>query len=77
MPRPTPAQTRTASSIAAAPPVEAESSFSFSTRNLALLAAGMLAIILGYVLLSGGDIVAAPLLLVLGYAVLIPLGLIL
>lgn len=37
----------------------------------------MIAIILGYVLFSGGDIVAAPLLLVLGYAVLIPLGIIL
>jgi hypothetical protein len=30
----------------------------------------------GFVLLSGGSTVAAPLLLVLGYAVLIPLGII-
>jgi hypothetical protein len=76
MPRPSPAQTRTASSVAAAP-ADVENSLSFSPRNLALLAAGMVAIILGYVLLSGGDTVAAPLLLVLGYAVLIPLGIIL
>ncbi len=76
MPRPTPALSRTASSVAAAP-ADVETSLRFSSKNLALLAAGMVAIILGYVLLSGGDIVAAPLLLVLGYAVLIPLGLIL
>jgi len=76
MPRPTPAQTRTASSVAAAP-ADVESTIRFSTKNLALLAAGMVAIILGYVLFSGGDTVAAPLLLVLGYAVLIPLGIIL
>ena len=72
MPRPTPAPAR-----AAATPADTEGSLRFSTRNLALLAAGLVAIILGYVLLSGGDIVAAPLLLVLGYAVLIPLGIIL
>ena len=72
MPRPTPAPTRTA---AAAP--DTEGTLRFSPKNLALLAAGLVAIILGYVLLAGGDIVAAPLLLVLGYAVLIPLGIIL
>ncbi len=76
MPRPTPAPSRTASSVAAAP-ADVETSLRFSSKNLALLAAGIVAIILGYVLLSGGDIVAAPLLLVLGYAVLIPLGIIL
>jgi hypothetical protein len=75
MPRPTPAQSRT--STAAAAPAENEGSLRFSPKNLALLAAGMVAIVVGYVLLSGGDVVAAPLLLVLGYAVLIPLGIIL
>ena len=75
MPRPTPAQSRT--STAAAPAENAEGSLRFSPKNLALLAAGMVAIVAGYVLLSGGDTVAAPLLLVLGYAVLIPLGIIL
>jgi fatty acid desaturase len=72
MPRPTPAHARTA-----APTVEDESTLRFSVKNLILLAAGLAVIVLGYVLLSGGDTVAAPLLLVLGYAVLIPLGIIL
>lgn len=76
MPRPTPAQTRTTAAPAATQ-ADAEGSLRFSPKNLALLAAGMVAIVAGYVLLSGGDTVAAPLLLVLGYAVLIPLGIIL
>ena len=44
---------------------------------LVLLIAGIVAIILGYQLLSHGSTTTAPLLLVLGYAVLIPLGIIL
>jgi hypothetical protein len=42
---------------------------------VALLVGGLAAIILGYVLLSTGSVVAAPLLLFFGYAVLIPAGL--
>jgi hypothetical protein len=53
-----------------------ESSLRFSVPNLALIAAGLAAIVLGYVLLAGGSTVGAPLLLVIGYAVLIPLGII-
>jgi len=49
----------------------------FQAKNIVLLAAGLAAITLGYVLLAGGSTVAAPLLLVLGYVVLIPLGIIL
>lgn len=45
-------------------------------QNWILLAAAAVAIILGYVLLADGSTVAAPLLLVLGYVVLIPLGII-
>jgi hypothetical protein len=48
----------------------------FGLENWLLLAAGALAIVIGYVLLAGGSTVAAPLLLVLGYLVLIPLGII-
>lgn len=73
MPRPTPAPSRT---VPQASPAETEGSLRFSPRNLALLGAGLLSIILGYVLMGGGDTVLAPLLLVLGYAVLIPLGII-
>ena len=49
----------------------------FGTRNIVLLAAGLAAITLGYWLLAQGSTVAAPLALVLGYVVLIPLGIIL
>jgi hypothetical protein len=46
-------------------------------RNVALLGAGLGAAALGSVLLSRGDITLAPLLLVAGYCVLIPLAFIL
>ena len=49
----------------------------FEKKNILLLAAGLAAITLGYWMLAGGSTVAAPLLLVLGYVVLIPLGIIL
>jgi hypothetical protein len=49
----------------------------FSPRNWILLLAGLAAIVAGYVALAGGSTVAAPLLLVLGFVVLIPLGIIL
>jgi hypothetical protein len=39
-----------------------------------LFAAGLVAIVAGYVLLALGDITAAPALLVLGYCVLVPLA---
>lgn len=39
-----------------------------------LFAAGMLAIVAGYVLLAVNDITVAPVLLVLGYCVLVPLA---
>ncbi len=49
----------------------------FSTINGVLGVAGVLAIALGYLLLSRGSITAAPLLLVLGYVILLPLAIIL
>ncbi|MHB1170582.1 MAG: hypothetical protein ACYC28_14995 [Longimicrobiales bacterium] len=49
----------------------------FSMINAILLIAGLVSIVIGYVLLAQGSTVAAPLLLVLGYAVLVPLGIIL
>lgn len=56
---------------------ESHVSLKFSAINGILLAAGIAAIAGGYVLLAGGSTVGAPLLLVLGYAVLIPLAIIL
>ncbi len=49
----------------------------FSAINGILLVAGLAAIVAGYVLLAQGSTVAAPLLLVLGYAILVPLAIIL
>ncbi len=43
--------------------------------NYALMAAGVLAFIIGFALLHTQDITLAPLLIVLGYCVLIPAGL--
>ena len=74
MPRPAPAPTR---ATPAPSPADTEGSLRFTPRNLALLGAGLAAIILGYVLLGAANNTIAPLLLVLGYAVLIPLGIIL
>ena len=49
----------------------------FSGINAILGLAGVLTVTLGYFLLSQGSITAAPLLLVLGYVVLLPLAIIL
>ena len=43
-------------------------------RNLALLATGAISLVAGYLLLSSGSTSAAAVLLVLGYCVLLPLG---
>lgn len=52
-------------------------SLQFSAVNAALGVAGLASLVLGYWLLAQGSITAAPLLLVLGYVVLLPLALIL
>ena len=52
-------------------------SLHFSAVNLVLGIAGLAALSLGYWFLAQGSITAAPLLLVLGYVVLLPLALIL
>ncbi len=49
----------------------------FGMANAALGVAGLAVLALGYWLLAGGSITAAPLLLVLGYVVLLPLAIIL
>ena len=59
----------------AATPID-RASLRFSAINVILLVAGFAAITIGYALLAKGSNVAAPLLIVLGYAVLIPLGII-
>lgn len=51
------------------------SAFGLGLPNLLLLTAAAASIVAGYVLLDRGSVTAAPLLLVLGYVVLIPAGL--
>jgi uncharacterized membrane protein HdeD (DUF308 family) len=46
-------------------------------RNVLLLVAGIIVIIIGYFLLGQGSITVAPILLVVGYCVIIPLSIIL
>jgi hypothetical protein len=58
----------------AAPP---EGAVRYSLLNWILLGAGLASIVAGYLALGAASTVAAPLLLVLGYVVLIPLGIIL
>ena len=53
------------------------SSLKFSAINAILIALGLVAVVAGYAMLGAGSTVGAPLLLVLGYAVLIPAGIIL
>ena len=46
----------------------------FGRRNLALFAAGGVSIAVGYVFLAAGSITVAPILLVAGYCVFFPMG---
>ena len=48
-----------------------------SSRNVLMLFLGVVMIAIGYFLLGRGSITAAPLLLVLGYCVVVPLSIIL
>lgn len=54
-----------------------QSRLQFGLANAVLLEAAAFALAAGYVLLARGSTTAAPLLLVVGYCVLLPLGLIL
>ncbi|OLC98985.1 MAG: hypothetical protein AUI88_02615 [Gemmatimonadetes bacterium 13_1_40CM_3_70_8] len=53
----------------------ARSRLHFGPRNWLFLAAGVVSLAAGYVLLAGGSTTAAPILLVLGYCVFFPVGL--
>jgi len=55
--------------------VERPPLFGFGRVNIALLAAGVVAVFVGYRLLGQGSTTAAPILLLVGYAVLVPAGL--
>lgn len=55
---------------------EAPAALRFTKVNAMLGAGGLVALSLGYWLLAQGSITAAPLLLVLGYVVLLPMAII-
>jgi hypothetical protein len=57
------------------PAVEADLGFRWGRLNSLLMAAGLAILVAGYLLLSKGDISLAPVLLVLGYVVLVPASL--
>ena len=57
--------------------VASKASLQFSRINLAFAAGALVTITLGYWLLSMGSITWAPILLVLGYVLLVPLAIIL
>lgn len=75
--QPMSARTERARARRQAAPPESHASLKFSAINAVLLVLGLAAVVLGYVLLAQGSITTAPLLLVLGYAVLLPLAIIL
>lgn len=49
----------------------------FKSKNYILLLSGIISIIIGFITLSHGSITLAPILLIIGYAVLIPLAILL
>jgi len=57
-------------------PIQEEVKWPFGPRNYLFFGLAMLSIILGYIALSKGSITLAPILLVLGYCVLVPIALI-
>ena len=56
-------------------PGDEPSGFAFKPLNYALFGGAIAAILLGYILLDRGSVTAAPILLVVGYIVLIPAAL--
>jgi|UniRef100_A0A7V3PT04 hypothetical protein len=65
---------RTVKSVAKVP---AGPQLAFKPKNYLLLGAGLLTIIAGFISLNAGSITLAPVLLIAGYCVLIPLALLL
>lgn len=76
MPRPTPSQSPRRTTTTAATRTTGEGTVRFSMSNWILLFAGLVSVLIGYVMLNQGSVDLAPALLVLGYVVLIPLGII-
>ena len=50
---------------------------SFTKKNTLFFGIGLILVIVGFILLAAGDIILAPILLVVGYLVFFPLGILL
>ena len=59
-----------------APRAKEKSILPFTSKNYILFAIGLLVIVIGYITLGYGSITLAPILLVLGYCVIIPIAII-
>jgi hypothetical protein len=60
---------------AATAPGKGGGDLNFGSRNYTILAAALVCVLVGFLTLSRGSITLAPILLVLGYCVLVPYGL--
>lgn len=49
----------------------------FTKKNMLFFGVGVLSVLIGFIMLASGSIVLAPILLVLGYLVFFPLGILL
>jgi hypothetical protein len=67
---------KTVSTRTSASPTSETGALRFSLWNWVLLGAGLVAVVIGFVLLARGSVAAAPLVLMLGFLVLIPWGII-
>ena len=62
--------------VARAYKAEGKSALPFTKKNYIWFAVGLAVIVLGYITLGSGSITLAPILLVLGYCVIIPIAII-
>ena len=65
---------KTQSQAKARPTVQRRSGWPFGRKNYIMFAVAIAVCILGFILLASGDITLAPVLLVLGYCVLMPIA---
>ncbi len=56
--------------------VQREEVLAFGKKNFSIFAAALISIVLGFFFLAKGSITTAPILLVLGYVILVPLSII-
>lgn len=52
-------------------------SANFSKKNMLFFGIGLILVVVGFIMLAAGDIVLAPILLIVGYLVFFPLGILL